>query len=286
MGVDRLAQTVRRQLGLGRLLPLGEAADGAWLMERAAVGVLRQAAGALRGVRPGRTRIDLADPDTAGRPLVPPPPSALPPGPLRIEAEFEAGVDRPLPVTAERLRAVLAGAADSRMGLVVSAVDLRITGLLEEPQDAPERESPSEAAETHDALPGDGGPPCGGSPDAEDVTDPEAAGGAEAAVRAAVLAVPGVARLAPALGHGDRPVWIEDALPGDRGGAPPGRHVRIQLAISAEHRVLDVVRAARAAVASAAAAGAPGSVTVAVVVTEVTDLTRVTDPARVTGAAG
>lgn len=286
MGMDRLAQTVRRQLDLGRLLPLGEAGDGAWLMERAAVGVLRQAAGALRGVRSGRMRIVLADPGTAGRPLVPPPPSALPPGPLRIEAEFEADADRPLPVAAERMRAVLAGAADSRIGLVVSAVDLRITGLLEEPQDAPEQESPPEAAKTHDALPGDGGPLGSGSPGAEDVTDRGTAGGTEAAVRAAALAVPGVARLAPALGHGDRPVWTEDVLPGDSGGAPPRRHVRIQLAISAEHRVLDVVRAVRVAVASATAAGAPGPVTVAFVVTEVTDLARVTDPARVTGAAG
>ncbi|MGH3325912.1 MAG: nucleopolyhedrovirus P10 family protein, partial [Streptomyces sp.] len=66
MAADRLAQAVRQQLGLGRLLPLGDAADGAWLAETAAVATLRDAAAAaLPEVRLGTLRISLADPDGA-----------------------------------------------------------------------------------------------------------------------------------------------------------------------------------------------------------------------------
>lgn len=268
MGTDPLVQSVRRHLAPGRLLPLGEAADGAWLAERAAAGVLRHVMDGMPGVRPGALRIALSDPGTAGRPAVPAPPSALPPGPVRIEAEFEAAVDRPLPVTAERVRAALTEAADDRLGLVVAAVDLRISGLLEKPEDARSRESTSEA-ESQAAVPAGSGPADGG-----DDTGAAAAGGTDSAVRTAALGVPGVARLTPAPYGGDRPVWIKDALPDGRGDTPPGRHVEIHLAVFADHRVLDVVRRVRSAAARAAAGGAPGQVTVAVVVPQVADTAR------------
>ncbi|NUP44036.1 MAG: nucleopolyhedrovirus P10 family protein, partial [Streptomyces sp.] len=51
--MDRLARTVREQVALGRLLPLGGAGDAAWITESAAVAVLRRAADALPGVRLG-----------------------------------------------------------------------------------------------------------------------------------------------------------------------------------------------------------------------------------------
>ncbi|KOG86051.1 hypothetical protein ADK38_33185, partial [Streptomyces varsoviensis] len=79
MVTDRLAQAVRQQLGLGRVLPLGGPADGAWITERAASGVLRRAADALPGVRLGRLRVaardsgPAADPSAPSVPLVPPP---------------------------------------------------------------------------------------------------------------------------------------------------------------------------------------------------------------------
>ncbi|MFW6689638.1 hypothetical protein [Streptomyces sp. MAR4 CNX-425] len=54
-------QAVREQVALGRLLPLGDAADGAWIAERAASGVLRRAAAGVRGVRVTALRVEPAD---------------------------------------------------------------------------------------------------------------------------------------------------------------------------------------------------------------------------------
>ncbi|MER7972318.1 nucleopolyhedrovirus P10 family protein, partial [Streptomyces sp. NPDC096080] len=68
-------RAVREQLGLGRLLPLGGARDGAWISEAAAEAVLRRAAGEVPGVRLGRLRLALADPQETAEPVVPPPPS-------------------------------------------------------------------------------------------------------------------------------------------------------------------------------------------------------------------
>ncbi|WP_328581585.1 hypothetical protein [Streptomyces sp. NBC_00370] len=133
---DGWTAAVRERLGLGRLLPLGAAADGAWLAEQAATAELRLAAAAVPGVVPGRLRVSLHDPAGAGTPAVPAPPSALPPGPLLIEGEFGALVGEPLPAVATRLRAALLACATERLGLLVDEVDLRVTGLLDGPDDS------------------------------------------------------------------------------------------------------------------------------------------------------
>lgn len=234
MTAEQWARTVRRQLGLGRLLPLGGPRDGAWISEEAARAVLRAAAEDLRGVRLGQVRVGLAHPGDTHEPAVPAPPSALPPGPLRLAADFEATPAQPLPVTAEGLRTALAGAAAGLLGLEIVEVDLRVTALLGEdaersPVRAPEPPRPVEAG------PGD-----------------------ETLAAVAALAVPGVARLTGLLG---RPVHIEDRETGD--GSLPRRHVRVELAVGADHRALDVAREVRAAVGAAL----PDGPTVAVLVT-------------------
>ncbi|WP_411148770.1 nucleopolyhedrovirus P10 family protein [Streptomyces sp. A30] len=234
MTADRFTQAVRQRLRLGRLLPLGGPRDGAWISEEAAEAVLLRAAKDLPGVRLGPLRIGLADPADAHEPAVPPPPSALPPGPLRVTAEFAAALSEPLPTTADRLRALLAVAADG-LGLAVAEVDLRVTDLLdEESEPAPVRRS-------------DAARPA------------EAGGGDEGRAAAAVLAVPGVARLTDLLG---RPVHVED---GQGENALPRRHVRVELAVRADHRALDVVLEVRAKVEQALA----DHPTVAVLVTAV-----------------
>ncbi|WP_393056608.1 hypothetical protein [Streptomyces sp. LN549] len=131
---------VRQRLGLGRLLPLGGPADGAWISERAAVAVLRRAVG---GPGPGPVilalRISVADAEAAPAPQVPPPPSALPPGPLRIEATVAATAYQPIPAAAAALRSALLTAAARRLGLVVDDVDVQVAELLDT---APERAEP------------------------------------------------------------------------------------------------------------------------------------------------
>ncbi|WP_413100509.1 hypothetical protein [Streptomyces sp. Inha503] len=232
MVTDRLAQTVREQLRIGRLLPLGEREDGSWITERAASDVLGRAAAEVPGARLGALRIGPADPGTAGTPAVPPPPSALPPGPLRIAAECGATLEEPLPVTVDRLRDVLLDAVTDRLGLLVEAVDIRVTEVLDEfPAPSPEAPRPH--------------------PVESPAPDP-----ATAAIARAAASVPGVARLAPVLGS-PRAVRIE------------GAHIRIELAVAADHRAVDVARAVRTAVAEAAPAPGDQPPTVAVLVTAV-----------------
>jgi hypothetical protein len=255
--VGEWTEVVRQQLGMGRLLPLGGPADGAWISEHAASGVLRRAAEGMAGVRLGRLRISLAHPEAPGKAAVPPPPSALPPGPLRIEAdievEFGALAQVPLVQKAEQVREVLLNAAENSIGLDTAEADLRITGLLEQ--------SPPPAAEEGEAGEGEaaeGEPETAAGPGGDGVPEPSAR------IPAAAAAVPGVVRLAPVLGGlAARPVRIEDT------DEPERRHVQVQVAAATTHRALDVAVAVRAAVTDAAAADTSVPVTVAVVVTAI-----------------
>ncbi|MFI6652440.1 hypothetical protein ACIBI8_33155 [Streptomyces sp. NPDC050529] len=137
-GAKGWTAAVRQRLGPGRLLPLGGPADGAWISERAAAGVLRRAV-----VGPGpvllELRIAVADAGAAPAPQVPPPPSALPPGPLRIEATVAATAHQPLPAAAAALRSALLTAAARRLGLAVDEVDVQVAELLD---DEPEQAEP------------------------------------------------------------------------------------------------------------------------------------------------
>ncbi|MFJ6698446.1 nucleopolyhedrovirus P10 family protein [Streptomyces sp. NPDC091272] len=265
-------QAVRQRLGLGRLLPLGPAADGCWLAERAATGVLRRAGEEVAGVRLRTLRVGPAGPDEErDSPAVPPPPGALPPGPLRIEAEFEASYEEPLTSTADLLRAALFTAAETRLGLEVTEVDLRVGGLLDDSgQDA----SAGEHAEAHthaaDDAPADPAHRSGtvppNAPERPRPTGPSGrraggdtpgrdAGSGSAAARAAA-AVPGVAHPTSVLG-----------TPARHDNAHPGRHVLMEVAVTGQRPAREVALAVRAAVAEAL----PEHPSVAVLVTEVTD---------------
>ncbi|WAL94740.1 nucleopolyhedrovirus P10 family protein [Streptomyces sp. Je 1-369] len=236
-------QAVRRQLGLGRVLPLGGAADGVWVTESAVDGALRQMAERVPGVRLGTVRVALAAPDEAGVPAVPAPPSALPPGPLRITAEFAAVAGEPLPAAADRLRAALSEAAKG-LGLAAGEVDLKVTALLDE-ADATDEVHPRRTDDPPHSPPE--------HPAAEGAdTD-------EARAERAALSVPGVTRLTGVLG---RAVHIEEPPATD---TLPRRHARVELATDREHRALDVALAVRTAVGAAL----PDRPTVAVLVTEV-----------------
>ena len=256
MKTEAGTQAVRHQFGLGRLLPLGGPADGAWITEQAAVQALRRAANEIPGVRLESLRIGPAPLESVSEPAVRPPASAMPPGPLRIEAAFSASLGEPLPETADQLRSRLLDAAARRLGLATVAADLRVTDLHEVPQTAtetrtvarsmtltPQSTAAARTAAARSSLPGAGSPrgPVG---DLADVA----------------TGVPGVAALTTVLGS--RPVKMEDHAD------PPGRRVEVHLAVAPGHHPLDVTRAVRAAVADAATTDAPGPVTVAVLITE------------------
>ncbi|MGW3062594.1 nucleopolyhedrovirus P10 family protein [Streptomyces sp. NPDC001130] len=225
MTADRWTELVRRQVGLGRLLPLGGPRDGAWIAEVAAAAVLERAAAAgVPGVRLGALRLTLADPEAARQPVVPAPPSALPPGPLRLTADFAATAAEPLPAVASRLRLTLATAAAGQLGLTLSEVDLWVTDLLdtEEPATAVRAPRPVSAREA---------------------TDPD-----EARAAAAALAVPGVTGLTASLGGLGRGVHMEERTADT---ALPHRHVRVELSTGSDHRAVDVARQVRTAVRNA-----------------------------------
>lgn len=217
-------QAVRQRLAPGRLLPLGGSRDGAWMTERAAASVLAGAAAGVPGAWLGTLRIGPGDPRETREPVVPAPPSALWPGPLRVTADFAATAARPLPETADRLREALTAAAD-RLGLTVTEVDLRVTDLLEPPAEPPPAPQPQRA------------------PDAERTTDPD-----EAAVAAAVLTVSGVTRLTAAFGDRGHAVRVQRR---ESDAALPHRHVYVEVATDSAHRASEVAQRVRAAVRDA-----------------------------------
>ncbi|MEU9604365.1 hypothetical protein [Streptomyces sp. NPDC048057] len=225
------ADAVRGRLRPGRVLALGAAGDGAWLTEEAARPVLLRAAAGVPGIRLERVRLGLADPEGAAPFVVPPPPSALPPGPLRISGECTvgAGVVRPLPALASALREALFTAAGA-LDLVVDAVDLHVAGVHEDEAGAPRSDR------------GRGAAPVEGT------------AAVEGPVGRAAAAVPGVSRLTAALGA---PVHLASD------------HVRVEVAVARGHRPLDVVRAVRTAVAGSLDDDRPVTVLVTAVDEEV-----------------
>ena len=269
MTADAWTRAVRHQLRLGRLLPLGDRRDGAWITERAAEAVLRGAAEQVRGVRLGALRIALADPEDAHEPAVPPPPGALPPGPLRITADFAAAATEPLPAAASRLRTALATAAAERLGLVVDEVDLQVTVLLDHMDDVDDIDDMDgmDGMDDVDRVDDVDRDLAAGIDHVDDIdrvddVDRVDGGDSESLVAAIALAVPGVARLTGALGGLGRAVHIEE-IAGE--GTLPRPHARVELAVRADRRALDVAREVRAGVGEAL----PDHPTVAVLVTKV-----------------
>lgn len=265
---EALSREVRSRLGLGRLLPLGGPHDGAWITEQAAVQALGRTAAEVPGVRLESLRIGSAPLQPVSEPAVRPPASALPPGPLTIQAAFTASLVRPLPETADALRSALLDAATERLGLATVTADMRVTDLREE---APEADLASRTTATA-MRPAPEAAAAGSSPP---VTGTGSMRGLVGELADVAAGVPGVARLTAVLGS--RPVRVEDQAD------PPGRHIEVHLAVGPGHHPLNVARAVREAVAAAATADTPVPVTVAVLITE-TAAWRRTSPAGVMSA--
>ncbi|NKI41186.1 nucleopolyhedrovirus P10 family protein [Streptomyces physcomitrii] len=258
MTADQWTRRVREQLGLGRLLPLGGVHGGAWLAESAARGELLRAAAHLAGVRVGALRVGPLEGAATREPAVPPPASALRPGPLRLTAEFAAAGTQPLPASGAQLRAVLEAAAGERLGLDLARIDLRATGLLDvDAEAAAPRTEDAAGREAEDAR------TAGSQDSAAATTGPGGASAEEERVRQAAVRVPGVARLTGMLGGLGRPVHLETVDGGS--AALPRRHARVELAVARGHQALEVALAVRRAVGAAL----PDEPSVAVVVTAI-----------------
>ncbi|MGX1887839.1 hypothetical protein [Streptomyces sp. NPDC055287] len=242
-------QAVRHQLYLGRLLPLGGPGDGTWITEQAAVRALGRAAADIPAVRLESLSIGPAPLEPVSDPVVRPPASALPPGPLRIEAAFTAPLGQPLPETADQLRNALLNAAAERLGLATVTADLRVTNLHEGPETGV-------ASRTAARIIGPAPEPA--APRSSPPVTGTGSRGPAGELADVAAAVAGVARLTAVLGS--RPVKVHDD--------PPGRHIEVQLAVAPGHHPLEVARAVRNAVADAATTATPGPVTAAVLITE------------------
>lgn len=248
MSSEQWARAVREQLRLGRVLPLGVTAAPVWITEQAAVFVLRDAARGVAGARVGMMRMA-----PAGAAALPAgaPPGAVPRGPLRLDAGFEAAQGAPIPDTAERLRTALWEAARRRVGLDLAAVDLTVTGLLDGVSAGPPEETGVAPGDDAGGMPGGdvGSPPYGGPDAASGARD---GGEAEDEASALVRALPGVAGLSARLGGFAAGVQVR------RDG------VQAQIAVAAGHRPVDVALRVRDSLLTAV-----GADQVTVVVSEV-----------------
>ncbi|MET7378450.1 Asp23/Gls24 family envelope stress response protein [Streptomyces sp. NPDC005526] len=114
----RVMDVVRMELRPGRPLPLGDLAEDLWIMEAPAARTLRAAAETVTGVRAGSCR--LTPPRDTGSPAV------------EVRLEVHAPATVALPETAELVRRRVWEAAEERLGLMVSMVDIRVTDLVDE----------------------------------------------------------------------------------------------------------------------------------------------------------
>ncbi|MFI6339622.1 Asp23/Gls24 family envelope stress response protein [Streptomyces sp. NPDC050535] len=124
----RVMDVVRLELRPGRPLPLGEPAEDLWIMEAVAARTLRAAAETVPGVRAGSCR--LVSPSAS---LSPSASDDALTGPVEVRLDIHAPADASLPDLAEQVRGRVRGAADTELGMDVTAVDIRITDLVDTP---------------------------------------------------------------------------------------------------------------------------------------------------------
>ncbi|WP_338692655.1 Asp23/Gls24 family envelope stress response protein [Streptomyces sp. Q6] len=122
----RVMDLVRLELRPGRPLPLGEPAEGLWIMEAVAARSIRAAAETVPGVRAGSCRLPASDGD----------------GTVRAHLEIHAPARVPLPDVAALVRERVREAADRELGLALTVVDIRVTDIVPAAADE-EQEGPT-----------------------------------------------------------------------------------------------------------------------------------------------
>ncbi|MER7730324.1 Asp23/Gls24 family envelope stress response protein [Streptomyces erythrochromogenes] len=120
--VRRVMDVVRLELRPGRTLPLGGADEDIWVYESVAARTLRAAAEEVPGVRAGSCRIA----PSGGR-------GEHPRGPVTVQLEVTVAYGHELRATCEAVRRDTGRAADERLGLAVSSLDVTVTDLHDPP---------------------------------------------------------------------------------------------------------------------------------------------------------
>ncbi|WP_369228683.1 Asp23/Gls24 family envelope stress response protein (plasmid) [Streptomyces sp. R39] len=123
--VERVMDVVRLELRPGRTLPLGGAAEDAWIVEAAAAKVFRAAADSLPGVRTGSCRIAPAGSGAAA-------PARRARGPVAVRVEIVVAATVSLRQVAEQVREEVFAAAAGLLGMEVGSVDVTVTDVLPE----------------------------------------------------------------------------------------------------------------------------------------------------------
>lgn len=116
---QRVMDVVRLELRPGRPLPLGAPDEDMWIMESVAARGLRAAAEEFPGVRAGSCRISTDGPGS---------------GRVTVRLDIHAPLSEvDLQGLAHRVREAVRQAADRHLGLAVTAVDIRVTELVDTP---------------------------------------------------------------------------------------------------------------------------------------------------------
>lgn len=113
----RIMDVVRLELRPGRPVPLGEPVEDLWIMEAVAARTLRAAAETVPGVRAGSCRLLDHGADGSGAAVG-----------VRLDIHAPAGT--PLVPLTDRVRERVWEAADRELGMVIAAVDIRVTDLV------------------------------------------------------------------------------------------------------------------------------------------------------------
>ncbi|MFE6774485.1 hypothetical protein [Streptomyces sp. NPDC057702] len=125
---DRVMNLVRAELRPGRMLPLGEPVDDAWIAEVAAAKVFRETAESLPGVFAGSCKVMPIDPAAARRALLPGAPRHR--GPMRVSLELTAALEWTVPDLAARVRQLVADAARDVVGMDIAEIDVSVVDVL------------------------------------------------------------------------------------------------------------------------------------------------------------
>ncbi|MGV9703150.1 hypothetical protein [Streptomyces sp. NPDC003483] len=108
--VDRVATVVRDEVWLGPCLSVGAPSCTLRITEHAASAALRHAADAVPGVTTASCRFTPADRAAS----------------TQVNLTLTAGLDRPLPETAELVRRSVVDTSCHALGMVVTAVDIKV----------------------------------------------------------------------------------------------------------------------------------------------------------------